>query len=45
MRIDWVTWGVWGFGLVLLLYWCGETFREFKSLFRRRQNTRREPRN
>ena len=45
MQIDWVTWSVWAFGLALLLYWCFETFREFKSLFSRRKNVRREPHN
>jgi hypothetical protein len=35
MYIDWITWSVWFFGLVLLLYWCFETIREFKDLFQR----------
>jgi len=35
VQIDWITWGLWAFGLALLLYWCFETFREFKSLFSR----------
>ncbi len=37
MYIDWITWGVWVFGLALLLYWCFETIREFRSLFARRR--------
>lgn len=41
MYIDWITWSVWSLGVVLLLYWCFETIREFKSLFSRRK--RREP--
>ena len=44
MRFDWITWGVWAFGLVLLLYWCFETFCEFKALFSRRKANRGEPR-
>jgi hypothetical protein len=43
MQIDWVTWGLWTFGLALLLYWCFETFREFKALFSGRKNKRGEP--
>jgi hypothetical protein len=40
MYVDWITWGVWLFGLVLLLYWCFETVREFRSLFERRKARR-----
>jgi hypothetical protein len=36
MYIDWITWSIWFLGLVLLLYWCVETAREFKSLFERK---------
>ncbi len=40
MYIDWITWSVWSFGLVLLLYWCFETVREFRHLFARRKGRR-----
>lgn len=39
MHIDWITWGVWTFGLALLLYWCFETVREFQQLFARRKKS------
>ncbi len=41
MYIDWITWSIWVFGLVLLLYWCVGTVREFRGLFARRR--RRNP--
>jgi len=44
MHIDWITWGVWTFGLAILLYWCCETFGEFKSLFSRHKTETKEPR-
>jgi hypothetical protein len=34
MYIDWITWSIWGFGFILLAYWCFNTFREFRSLFK-----------
>jgi hypothetical protein len=37
MHIDWITWGVWAFGLSLLLYWCFQTVREFRALFEKRK--------
>ena len=45
MQIDWITWGLWAFGLTLLLYWCLETLREFKSLFSSHKKKRGEPHN
>ncbi len=38
MRIDWITWGVWAFGVSLLLTWCFQTFREFRALFSKRKS-------
>jgi hypothetical protein len=35
MYIDWMTWSIWSLGLVLLLSWCFETYREFRLLFAR----------
>jgi hypothetical protein len=43
MQIDWITWGIWAFGLAILLYWCFETFREFKSLFSKHKANGQEP--
>jgi len=43
MQIDWITWSLWAFGLALLLYWCFETFCEFKSLFSRHKTKKGEP--
>jgi hypothetical protein len=40
MYIDWITWGIWTLGLVLLLYWCFETAREFRNLFARRKKSK-----
>lgn len=42
MHIDWITWGVWTFGLALLLYWCFETGHEFQQLFARRKRSATE---
>jgi len=36
MQIDWITWSVFAIGLILLVYWCVETIREFADLFRKR---------
>jgi len=36
MRIDWMTWSVFAIGLIMLVYWCVQTIREFKDLFKRR---------
>jgi len=36
MQIDWITWSVFGIGLIMLLYWCFQTIREFRDLFQRR---------
>ena len=36
MQIDWITWSVFGIGLALLVYWCVQTVREFKELFKQR---------
>jgi len=35
MYIDWMTWSIWSLGLVMLLSWCFETYREFRLLFAR----------
>lgn len=44
VRIDLITWGIWGFGLALLTYWCVNTCREFIHLFtRHKQPKKREP--
>ena len=40
MQIDWVTWSVFGIGLVMLGYWCVHTVREFKELFKSRSKRR-----
>ncbi len=37
MYIDWLTWSVWSLGFTLLAFWCFETYREFRDLFRRRK--------
>ena len=37
MYIDWMTWSIWTLGLALLVYWCIETAREFKTLFSRKR--------
>lgn len=44
MRFDPITWGVWTFGLALLLYWCYQTIHEFKILLRQHKTERGEPR-
>jgi len=44
MKFDWITWSVWGFGLFLLTYWCFETFREFRALFRKHKEEKGGPR-
>ena len=36
MKIDWITWTVFAVGLIMLVYWCIQTIREFLDLFRRR---------
>jgi len=36
MQVDWITWSVFGIGLLMLLYWCVQTIREFRDLFQRR---------
>jgi hypothetical protein len=36
MQIDWITWSIFAIGLVMLLYWCVKTVREFRDLFKRR---------
>jgi len=43
MHIDWIAWGLWAFGLALLLYWSFETLCEFKSLLSRRKTKRGGP--
>ena len=35
-QIDWITWSVFAIGLVMLGYWCVQTLREFRALFKRR---------
>lgn len=37
VNIDWLTWSVFTIGAIMLLYWCVQTFREFRKLFRRRR--------
>lgn len=36
MQIDWITWSVFATGAAMLLYWCVQTIREFRDLFRKR---------
>ena len=33
MFFDWITWGVWGIGLLILILWLIETIKEFRILF------------
>ena len=33
MFFDWITWGIWIFGILILILWLKETIREFKILF------------
>jgi len=42
MRLDGITWGVWAFGLGLLLYWGYQTIREFRDLFAKRRGRKPE---
>jgi hypothetical protein len=42
LYIDWLTWSVWGLGLAMLLYWCVETYREFKTLIARHRSAVRQ---
>ncbi len=42
MRLDWITWGVWAFGLSLLIYWCYKTIREFRAFFAKRRGRKPE---
>jgi hypothetical protein len=40
MQIDWITWSVFAIGFVMLAYWCVQTIREFKELFKKRAQRR-----
>jgi hypothetical protein len=33
MFFDWLTWGIWSIGILILILWLKETIREFKILF------------
>jgi len=32
MFFDWVTWSIWGMGVLILIVWMVETIKEFKAL-------------
>ena len=42
MHTDWMTWSVWAIGLGLLVNWCLQTYREFRTLFTKRKTDRRK---
>ena len=33
MLLDWLTWAVWGIGVLILILWVVETIKEFRILF------------
>lgn len=44
MYFDWITWGIWLIGFIILIVWITVPVREFKSLARRQRgkNDRRD---
>lgn len=34
MGFDWITWGIWGLGLAILIIWIIQPIREFRGIFR-----------
>ena len=33
MFFDWITWGIWSIGVLILIIWMIETVKEFRVLF------------
>jgi len=42
MFFDWITWSVWGIGVLILILWTIETFKEFKALFTEEAEIKKE---
>ena len=40
---DWITWGIWLIGLIILVIWIVIPVKEFKSLVHRHRSTMENP--
>lgn len=38
MFFDWITWSIWGIGLIIVVLWLIETIKEFKILLSEQTN-------
>jgi heme exporter protein D len=38
MFFDWITWSIWGIGLIILVLWLVETIKEFRVLLSEESN-------
>jgi hypothetical protein len=39
MLFNWLTWLIWGIGVVILIFWVFQTIREFKVLLSEHKKT------
>jgi hypothetical protein len=42
MSIDWITWGIWLLGVIILIVWIVIPLKEFKKLLAKRNSPPRE---
>jgi len=42
MYIDWITWGIWLIGFIILVTWIYVPIKEFKNLYRKHKEKKAE---
>jgi len=42
MYIDWITWGIWLLGFIILVMWIWIPYKEFRKLLERRKTRTRQ---
>ena len=42
MYLDWITWGIWSVGFIILVFWIWIPIKEFKQLMAARKNKSNE---